>query len=128
MRRTRVYAPGANRPPRDLSCMGRRSGTRHRADGAPRTRDHQARVRASDEDWQTFRVSLAGRSVAEALGDLVEREMSAYRRRLAQRDDAATADVLAALQASRELHAELATIVARLEWLAGGRTQREPDR
>lgn len=105
--------------------MGRRSRTRNRAEGAARTRDHQARVRASDEDWQTFRVSLAGRSIAEALGDLVECEVSAYRRRLAQRDDAAAAEVLAALRASRELQAELATIVDRLERLARGPTQRE---
>ena len=101
--------------------MGRRSRTRNRAEGAPHTRDHQARVRASDEDWQTSRVSLAGRSIAEALGDLVGCEVSAYRRRLAQRDDAAAAEVLAALQASRELQAELATIVDRLERLARGR-------
>jgi hypothetical protein len=105
--------------------MGRRGRTRARAEGAPRARDHQARVRVSDEDWQTFRVSLAGRSIAEALGDLVEREVSAYRRRVAQRNDAATADVLAALQASRELHVELATIVDRLERLAGCSTQCE---
>ena len=103
--------------------MGRRSRTLARVTSAPRTRDHQARVRASDEDWQTFRVSLAGRSIAEALGGLVEREVAAYRRRLAQRDDAAAAEVLAALQASRELQAELATIVDRLERLAGGRNQ-----
>ncbi len=51
--------------------------------------------------------------------------MSAYRRRLAQRDDAAAAEVMAALQASRELQAELATIVDRLERLAGDRKQRE---
>jgi len=108
--------------------MGRRSRTRARAESAPRTRDHQARVRASDEDWQTFRVSLAGRSIAEALGDLVEREVSAYRRRLAQRDDTAAAEVLAALQASRELHAELATLVDRLERLAGGRKQGDRER
>ena len=105
--------------------MGRRGRTRARAESAPRTRDHQARVRVSEEDWQTFRVSLAGRSIAEALGDLVEREVSAYRRRLAQRDDAAAVEVLAALQASRELQAELATIVDRLERLAGGREQCE---
>lgn len=79
----------------------------------------------SDEDWQTFRVSVAGRSIVEALGALVEREVSAYRRRLARRDDAAAAEVLAALQASRELHAELETIVDRLERLAGGAKQRE---
>jgi hypothetical protein len=72
----------------------------------------------SNEDWQTFRASLAGRSIAEALGVLVEREVSAYRRRLAQRDDAAAAEVLAALQSSRELQAELATVVDRLERLA----------
>jgi hypothetical protein len=105
--------------------MGRRSRTRNRTKHAPRKRDHQARVRASDDDWQTFRVSLAGRSIAEALGALVEREVSAYRRRLAQRDAAAAAEVLAALQASRELQAELATIVSRLERLAGGQKQCE---
>ncbi|HEX8123749.1 MAG TPA: hypothetical protein VF549_21035 [Solirubrobacteraceae bacterium] len=108
--------------------MGRRSRTRNRAESTPRTRDHQARVRASDDDWQTFRVSLAGRSIAEALGGLVEREVAAYRRRFAQRDDAAAAEVLAALQASRELHAELATIVDRLERLASGRKQRQHER
>ena len=105
--------------------MGRRSRTRNRAERAPHTRDHQARVRVGDEDWQTFRVSLAGRSIAEALGSLVQRELSAYRRRLAQRDDAAAAEVLAALKASRELQAELATIADRLERLAGARKQRE---
>ena len=105
--------------------MGRRNRSRTRAEGAPRKRDHQARVRASDEAWQTYRVSLAGRSIAEALGGLVEREVSAHRRRLAQRDDAAAAEVLAALEASRELHAELAAIVDRLERLAGRRKQHE---
>lgn len=58
--------------------------------------------------------------------------MSAYRRRLAQRDDAPAAEVLVALQASRDLQAELATIVDRLERLVGDPTQREqeqpPDR
>ena len=108
--------------------MGRRSRNRNRAEGAPRARDHQARVRASDNDWQTFRVSLAGRSIAEALGELVGRAVSAYRRRLAQRDDAATAEVLAALQASRELQGELATIVERLERLAAGPKQRDRER
>ncbi|HEX8085457.1 MAG TPA: hypothetical protein VF529_14280 [Solirubrobacteraceae bacterium] len=72
--------------------------------------------------------SLADRSIAETLGGLVEREVSAYRRRLGQRDDAAAAEVLAALHASRELKAELATIVDRLERLAHGRNQREPER
>ncbi len=38
-------------------------------------------------------------------------------------DDAAAAEVLAALQASRELQAELAAIVDRLERLAGDRKQ-----
>src|SRR5688500_3715354 len=103
--------------------MGRRGRTRNRTAGAPRRRDHQARARASDEDWQTCRIAPARRPSAEARGDLVEREVSAYRRRLAQRDAAVAAEVLAALQASRELHAELATIVDRLERLAGGRRQ-----
>ncbi len=105
--------------------MGRRRRARNRAEGTPRTRDHQARVRASDDDWQTFRVSLAGRSIADALGDLVEREVSAYRRRLAQRDDAAAVEVIAALQTSRELQVELAAIVDRLERLASGPKPRE---
>ena len=120
--------PGAEPDPRDWSCMGRRSRTRNRAVRAARARDHQARVRVSDEDWQTFRVSLGGQSIAEALGGLVEREVSAYRRRLAQRDDAAADEMLAALQASRELQAELATIVDRFERLAGDRKQREHER
>ncbi len=103
--------------------MGRRSRTRNRAEAAPHRRDHQACVRASDEDWKTFRVSLAGRSIAEALRDLVEREVSAYRRRLGQRDGAATVDVLAAPIASSGLQAGLAIIVDRLERLAGDRKQ-----
>ena len=41
---------------------------------------------------------------------------------------AVAVEVRAALQASRELHAELATIVDRLERLAGGRKQREHER
>ncbi len=67
---------------------------------------------------------LARRPI-DRLGELVGREVSAYRRRLAQRSDAAAAEVLAALHASRELQAELATIVEHLERLAGGRKQRE---
>jgi hypothetical protein len=46
--------------------------------------------------------------------------VSAYKRRLAQPDDATAVEVLAALEASRELQAELATIVDRLERLAAG--------
>jgi hypothetical protein len=53
--------------------------------------------------------------------------VSAYRRRLARRDNAAAAEVLAALQSSRELHAELATIVDRLEEQARGQKRREDE-
>jgi hypothetical protein len=81
----------------------------------PRTARTYSSCRVSDEDWQTS----ASRSPADRsprrYGRPDEREVSAYASRLAQRDDAAAAEVLAALQASRELHAELAIIVDRLD-------------
>jgi predicted metal-dependent hydrolase len=78
-------------------------------------KDHQARVKVTDEVWTDFREATRNRSVAIALGDLVAREVDRYRARRVREGSADEQELLEALERAQELHAELAALVKRLE-------------
>lgn len=78
-------------------------------------RDHQARVKVSDDVWTDFREATRNRSVAMALGDLVTREVDRYRARRVREGSADEQELMEALERAHELHAELAALVRRLE-------------
>src|SRR4051794_39041896 len=101
-----------------LRGMGRRSRRRGATSetGAPaHVRDRQARVRVSDEVWTDFQRSTAGRPIAVALGELVERRVDRYRARQVAQGTVDERELLKALGRARELHDELAAIVRRIE-------------
>jgi hypothetical protein len=74
-----------------------------------------ARVQASDETWGAFRAQLGVTPVSVALGRLVEREVARTARSSASDGER----VRTALEDAREVAAELAALIARLEPLAG---------
>ncbi|MEN3267957.1 MAG: hypothetical protein V7646_4851 [Pseudonocardia sp.] len=78
-------------------------------------RDHQARVKVSDDVWTDFRTANRNSSVAIALGDLVTREVDRYRARRVQEGSADEQELMEALERANELHAELAELVKRIE-------------
>jgi hypothetical protein len=84
--------------------------------GAPvPVRDHQARVKVSDDVWTDFRAATRNSSVAMALGDLVTREVDRYRARRVREGSADEQELLEALERAHELHAELTELVKQLE-------------
>jgi hypothetical protein len=84
--------------------------------GAPvPVRDHQARVKVSDDVWTDFREATRNSSVAIALGELVTREVDRYRARRVRAGSADEQDLMEALERAHELHAHLAELVRRLE-------------
>jgi hypothetical protein len=95
--------------------MGRRSRRRAGGDAPAPMRDHQARVKVSDDVWADFREATRNRSVAIALGDLVTREVDRYRVRRAREGSADDEELLEALERAQELHAKLTGLVQRLE-------------
>lgn len=95
--------------------MGRRSRRRTSPGTAAPPRDHQARVKVSDDVWADFRVASRHSSVAIALGDLVTREVDRYRARRVREGSAGEYELMEALERAHELHAELAELVKRLE-------------
>ncbi|MET0600604.1 MAG: hypothetical protein ABW167_01315 [Baekduia sp.] len=78
-------------------------------------RDHQARVKASDDVWTDFRAATRHSSISVALGDLVTREVDRYRARRVREGSADEQELMEALERAHELHAELAELVKRLE-------------
>jgi hypothetical protein len=78
-------------------------------------RDHQARVKVSDDVWADFREATRNSSVAIALGELVAREVDRHRARRVREGSAEDQELLEALERAQELHAELAVLVERLE-------------
>lgn len=78
-----------------------------------------ARVRVDEETWREFRAGIAA-TVAERLGELVVREVSAQRRHRVRDGQADAGEVFDALAAARELGVDLVAITARLERLAQG--------
>src|SRR3954451_24540932 len=91
--------------------MGRRSRRRTSTRTPAPMRDHQARVKVSEDVWTDFREATRNSSVAIALGELVTREVDRHRARRV-RDGAAD---LEALERAHDLHAHLAELVKRLE-------------
>jgi hypothetical protein len=78
-------------------------------------RDHQARVKVTDDVWTDFREATRSSSVAIALGELVTREVDRYRARRIREGSADDRELLEALERAREMHAHLADLVKRLE-------------
>jgi hypothetical protein len=78
-------------------------------------RDHQARVKVTDDVWTDFREATRNSSVSMALGHLVTREVDRYRARRVREGSADEQELLEALERGHELHAELAALVKRLE-------------
>ncbi len=75
-----------------------------------------ARVRVDDETWAEFRRLLGERSVAEALGSHVEREIAEWQRGRASHAELSEREVLEALE---RVEAAKATLVSAI-------TQRSP--
>jgi hypothetical protein len=78
-------------------------------------RDHQARVKVSDDVWIDFREATRNSSVAIALGKLVMREVDRYRARRVRDGAAGERELMEALERAQELHAHLDELVKRLE-------------
>lgn len=78
-------------------------------------RDHQARVKVSDDVWTDFREATRNSSVSITLGELVTREVDRYRARRVREGSADEQELMAALERAHELHAELAELVKRIE-------------
>jgi hypothetical protein len=95
--------------------MGRRSRRRTSSGTAAPTRDHQARVKVSDDVWTDFREATRNSSVAIALGELVTREVDRYRARRVRDGAADEHELMEALERAHELHGGLAELVKRLE-------------
>lgn len=91
--------------------MGRRSRRRAQEE----LKDHVARVRVGEAAWLDFRRSIGPRSVARALGELVDAEVARQRQLRVRRDAASDRDLLDALDDARELRDRLEEIVQRLE-------------
>ena len=70
-----------------------------------------ARVQVSDEVWAAYRSALGATPVSVALGELVRREVG----RNARRSASDLEGVRIALEDARQLSAELASLIARLE-------------
>src|SRR5215218_7738695 len=85
-----------------LRRMGRRS-RRGTNPGTPApTRDHQARVKVSDDVWADFRAATRNSSVSVALGDLVTREVDRYRARRVREGSADEQELMEALERAHE--------------------------
>ena len=95
--------------------MGRRSRRRTSSRAPSPIRDHQARVKVSDDVWADVREATRNRSVAIVLGELVTPEVDRYRARRVREGAADEQELLEALERAQELHAELAELVRRLE-------------
>lgn len=74
-----------------------------------------ARVYATDEVWADFRAAAEPYPLNVKLGELVQREVDRYRSRRLREGQLDDQELVDALARARELHEELAEIVARLE-------------
>ena len=74
-----------------------------------------ARVRVDDETWAEFRRLLGERSVAEALGSHVEREVARWQRERASQAELSEREVLEALERVEAAKATLEALTVRLE-------------
>jgi hypothetical protein len=76
-----------------------------------------ARVAVADDVWADFRNAIHPRSVSDALGALVEREVDRYRSRRLKAGQLDDADIQDALDHAQRQQDDLALLVARLERL-----------
>jgi hypothetical protein len=76
-----------------------------------------ARIAVADEVWADFRAAAGHRPVSQVLGELVEREVKAYRSRRLKEDAVDDRELVEALERARLQQEELAAIVERLEAL-----------
>src|SRR4051812_18687548 len=90
-------------------------------------RDHQARVKVTDDVWRDFRLVAAYRSVAVALGDRVTGAVERYRADRLRAGHADDRELLAALDRARELYDDVGAIVARPEQRADAAERRRAD-
>ena len=74
-----------------------------------------ARVRVLDQVWADFRALAEPQSIASVLGALVEREVGRYRARRLKAGQLDDTELVDAPERARELHDQLATLVAGLE-------------
>jgi predicted DNA-binding protein (UPF0278 family) len=99
--------------------MGRRSRQvreqREAVAAATAKRDRMARVQVDDATWADFRALAGYRPVSEVLGDLVTREVEAYRSRRLREGELDDREVVQALDRAKEHQADLVAIVERLE-------------
>jgi hypothetical protein len=72
------------------------------------------RIQVSDETWAAYRVLLGGTPVSVALGQLIQREVAAHRRRTALDG----AGVREAVHDARRVAEELQLLIGRLETAA----------
>lgn len=76
-----------------------------------------ARVAVSEEVWAEFRSAIGARSIAEALGDLAEREVARSRSRRLRESELQPRELLEALDRAHQQQDDLDALVARLEVL-----------
>ena len=85
-----------------------------------------ARVHVSDAVWSEFRAD-ATTPLNLRLGELVTREVDRSRSRRLREGRLDDAELIEALERARELHADLAALVARLERRLERAESRQPD-
>lgn len=78
-------------------------------------RDHMARVHVSDAVWAEFRAAAGTTPLNLRLGELVTREVDRHRSRRLREGQLDDIELVDALERARELHADLAALVGRLE-------------
>jgi hypothetical protein len=78
-------------------------------------RDRPARVRVSDAVWADFRAAAGMTPLSVRLGELVTRDVERYRSRRLRQGQLDDAELIEALERARELHADHAALVDRLE-------------
>jgi hypothetical protein len=102
-----VYVPEGSSAARSTEVHGTTKPTQDEQRNAAALRDHQARVKVSDDVWTDFREATRNSSVAIALGELVTREVDRYRARRVRDGSADERELLEALERAQELHADL---------------------
>jgi hypothetical protein len=79
-----------------------------------RARDHMARVHVDDETWAAFKQAAGPVPISELLGRLVTEHVQRHAARRLHDGAIDDRQLLDALEQARELHADVAAIVARL--------------
>jgi hypothetical protein len=74
-------------------------------------------VAVAQDVWTEFRHAIGTRSIAEALGDPVEREVARSRSRRLREGQLESRELLDALDRAQQQQADLEALVARLEAL-----------